>query len=148
MSNEPILPKSCYICLEECNTTSPCECKAPVHRKCLMTFNIKSKKSNCTICQGNFQQPLIVKWVLTALTGIFIIISSVVFYLCCGFIGEFLRSNIGICDCENLSDTFFNIIQSRCFAESSIPLMIIFWVCVGCLKIRSCCDAGYCILGG
>jgi len=139
MSNEPILRKYCYICLEECNTASPCECKAPVHRKCLMTYNIKSKKSNCTICQGKFQDPLVVKWVLTALTGFFIIISSVVFYIFCGFIGELLRLNIGHHDCENFSDTFFNIIQSQCFVESSIPLMIIFWVCVGCLKIRSYC---------
>jgi len=137
MSNEPILRKYCYICLEECNTASPCECKAPVHRKCLMTFNIKSKKSNCTICQVKFQDPLVVKWVLTALTGIFIIISSVVFYIFCGFVGELLRSKFGICGCENFSDTFFNIIQSRCFVESSIPMMIIFLVCIGCLKVRS-----------
>ena len=51
---EPLLPKSCYICLEECDNTSPCKCQAVVHHKCLWEFNSKNQKSKCTICQRGF----------------------------------------------------------------------------------------------
>lgn len=50
-SLEPLLPETCYICLEECDTTSPCKCQAIVHPKCLWAFNRKTNQSKCTICQ-------------------------------------------------------------------------------------------------
>jgi hypothetical protein len=37
----------CYVCLEECNNKSPCECGAYVHTECLEDI----KKQNCTICK-------------------------------------------------------------------------------------------------
>lgn len=38
---------ACYVCLEECDEKSPCECGALVHVACLK----KVKKKNCTICK-------------------------------------------------------------------------------------------------
>ena len=37
----------CYVCLEECNYKSPCECGSPVHEECLK----KIDSPNCTVCK-------------------------------------------------------------------------------------------------
>lgn len=38
---------TCYVCMEECNEKSPCECGAHVHQECLENI----KKQDCTICK-------------------------------------------------------------------------------------------------
>ena len=70
MSSESLLPKTCYICLEECSTTSPCECQVPVHRKCLYEFNTKSKNTKCTICQSEFKTHWVFKCMVLVYTTI------------------------------------------------------------------------------
>lgn len=42
----------CYICLEECDHKSPCDCGHPVHEKCLE--DARKYKNMCTICQDKF----------------------------------------------------------------------------------------------
>lgn len=47
---------TCYICLEECNTESPCQCRAKVHIKCLMDYTIATQTTECSICKQNMEQ--------------------------------------------------------------------------------------------
>lgn len=42
----------CYICLEECDHKSPCNCGHPVHEKCLK--DARKYKNMCTICHDKF----------------------------------------------------------------------------------------------
>jgi len=48
-------PDRCYVCLEECDTRSPCECKMPVHERCLSEAHYVSQRKNCSICQSAIQ---------------------------------------------------------------------------------------------
>ena len=125
MSSESLLPKTCYICLEECSTTSPCECQVPVHRKCLYEFNTKSKNTKCTICQSEFKTHWVFKCMVLVYTAICSILLGVVFYISCGFAGEFVGSVLGICDCEARTDTFVNTITTMTFVTSSFVLMLL-----------------------
>jgi hypothetical protein len=47
----------CYICLEECDTKSPCRCSAVVHGECLKQV----EKKNCTICNNRLKYPKVVQ---------------------------------------------------------------------------------------
>ena len=40
----------CYVCLEECDTKSPCRCGQPLH--CLM--ELQNTDNRCTICKSRF----------------------------------------------------------------------------------------------
>lgn len=41
---------NCYVCLEPCDTTtSPCQCKAPLHRACLFELHCRGFHI-CTLC--------------------------------------------------------------------------------------------------
>ena len=44
---------SCYVCLEECNDESPCECKHLVHETCLHRACKSQNIIHCTICKSN-----------------------------------------------------------------------------------------------
>ena len=44
---------SCYVCLEECNEKSPCECKHIVHEECLHKTCKSQHIIHCTICKSN-----------------------------------------------------------------------------------------------
>ena len=48
-------PDRCYICLEECDTKSPCECQMPVHERCLSEAHHVSQRKNCSICHSAIQ---------------------------------------------------------------------------------------------
>ena len=43
----------CYVCLEECDHKSPCECQTHVHEKCLHEVKQYHKK-RCTICRSKY----------------------------------------------------------------------------------------------
>lgn len=43
----------CYVCLEECDHKSPCQCQTHVHEKCLNEVKQYHKK-RCTICRGKY----------------------------------------------------------------------------------------------
>lgn len=42
----------CYVCLEECDHKSPCDCGQPVHEKCLN--DVRRHHSLCTICKRTY----------------------------------------------------------------------------------------------
>ena len=42
----------CYICLEDCNYKSPCQCKTPIHRGCLFHLHCRGFH-HCPVC-GNY----------------------------------------------------------------------------------------------
>lgn len=44
--------KTCYICLEECDSKSPCECKMHVHPDCLSESHYHMPRNNCSICKS------------------------------------------------------------------------------------------------
>lgn len=41
----------CYVCLEECHETSPCECQTPIHEACMKQMQAKMPHVTCTICK-------------------------------------------------------------------------------------------------
>lgn len=45
----------CYICLEECDTKSKCDCQMYVHERCLAEAHHISKRKNCSICHSAIQ---------------------------------------------------------------------------------------------
>ena len=45
----------CYVCLEACETTSPCECKMIVHKKCLVKAYQHMPRDDCSICRSPIQ---------------------------------------------------------------------------------------------
>jgi hypothetical protein len=146
MSNELLLPQSCYICMEYCNTTSPCECNAPVHRKCLYEFNMKRNKTHCTICQQKFRDSMQILKILfkcfffTQVCLIFVLF-SVVAYIVCGFVGEYTWSVLGICECLNITNTFGTTISTVYFVGSSVSMFLTITLSVylikKCLETRS-----------
>lgn len=128
MSAEPLLPPTCYICLEECNTTSPCKCEAPVHHKCLWEYNRKSGAENCTICRGEFEQ------VFNPCLLIVGLISLSVFYIVGGFLGEFVWSIMGMCDCAHVKQSWPDVIFSQSFALSSLSVASATGVCISAIR--------------
>lgn len=42
----------CYVCLEGCQTKSPCQCQMPVHEKCLVMAHEKMPRDDCSICRS------------------------------------------------------------------------------------------------
>jgi hypothetical protein len=45
----------CYVCLEECNTRSPCKCRIAIHADCLIkTRQVQDNRNICSICLGTF----------------------------------------------------------------------------------------------
>ena len=45
-------PETCYICLEECDSASPCECGMKVHGKCLSEAHYHLPRNSCSICKS------------------------------------------------------------------------------------------------
>lgn len=45
----------CYVCLEVCETKSPCECQMPVHEECLAVAHRKMPRTDCSICRSPIQ---------------------------------------------------------------------------------------------
>lgn len=54
----------CYVCMEPTTEVSPCECKAPVHMKCLKSWvkKLDDKRLVCSICHRDLKGMKIVKY--------------------------------------------------------------------------------------
>ncbi len=50
--DEMFITGKCYICLENCDYKSPCECNQPVHKVCLRAA--REYNNMCTICKSPF----------------------------------------------------------------------------------------------
>lgn len=49
------MTNECYICFENCNEKSSCDCKELyVHKKCQLNYIIKNKTENCPVCNKNY----------------------------------------------------------------------------------------------
>ena len=48
----------CYVCLEETNEKSPCDCAAPIHKTCFMEMQAHHPCSKCSICKKSFHVKL------------------------------------------------------------------------------------------
>ena len=135
MSIEPLLsddiPKTCYICMEECSTTSPCECRAVVHQSCLHEFNRMGQKSRCTICQTKFKVSVCCQLTLCLYFSIIILLLGMFAYITGGFLGEYVWTAFGICDCIDIRATFFDTIWTNTFVASAASMTLVFGSCVG-----------------
>jgi len=45
----------CYVCLEACDTESPCECGMHVHSECLSKAQHTLPEHNCSICRSPYR---------------------------------------------------------------------------------------------
>ena len=85
---------TCYVCLEECDEKSPCECGQLVHEECLM----KVQKNNCTICKkpvdieilesgedGEYEE---CEGINNTSAIIIMLMISFVFYIISGYVGK------------------------------------------------------------
>jgi len=136
MSIEPLLsetgdlPTTCYICMEECSMTSPCECKAVVHQSCLREFNRRGHKSKCTICQRKFNVSVYCQLAMCLYLSIIVILLSMFSYIASGFLGEYIWTAFGICDCIDIRPTFSDTIWTDKFVASATSMTLVFGLCV------------------
>lgn len=129
--------ETCYICLEECHETSPCECQATVHTTCLREYCSTSKHSHCTICQGPLRLtrsehcvrcvcfvPVCVKMCIAAL------LYGCLAYVACGFLGMYVLN--GLCKCVVYRASFIQTVLTTTFLGSSF-VMFTSIMCIFCL---------------
>ena len=45
----------CYICFEDCNKKSTCDCNVFLHNECLKKYIEKSNNLNCSICKKEYK---------------------------------------------------------------------------------------------
>lgn len=45
----------CYICFEDCDKKSTCDCNVFVHNQCLKKYIEKSNNLNCSICKKEYK---------------------------------------------------------------------------------------------
>lgn len=85
--------KDCYVCLEECDHLSPCECQHPVHIHCLQ--KVRLNNSCCTICRQKYQDEEEEEEEETNIYCAFVLLCPT-FYFASGCIGQVLLTLVGI----------------------------------------------------
>lgn len=142
MTEESLVPNTCYICLEECQSLSPCECQAPVHKKCIYAYRLKSAKTHCTICQSPLQltrwqkcTEMSCKIVIYAITLILGLLCGLLYYVACGFIGIYTWTALGICDCVVHCSSFVDTLWTSEFVWSSFGAMSIIFIWLWWIKV-------------
>jgi hypothetical protein len=84
---------TCYICLEECEEKSPCQCAAHVHMECLNKSVEINTNYKCTICQKEFtmdfneynnESTTLTHCIMTAYTFMFLLL----LYILTGWFGK------------------------------------------------------------
>lgn len=81
----------CYICTDQTDEQSPCQCKAYVHKECLDTWTEKSGFVRCSICKSRLEGLKIeyldddemVRENKSITKGI-----KILFWFICGFLGK------------------------------------------------------------
>lgn len=142
MSEESLVPDTCYICLEECHEVSPCDCQAPVHKKCILKYHLTSGKTHCTICQSPLQLSktqkcttlacFIALCVQSCIVGI---LGGIFAYISCGFLGIYIWTAFGICECVVYRASFVETLATSGFVYSSFSMMFIIAVGIQCLHL-------------
>jgi len=101
------LINECYICLEQCQDTSPCACETRVHTECLIKFLTVSNNSICTICKTDYdldspmfrQTPIQAKgcnYIQKCTMGLFYSACLFIAYVLSGLAGQFIGNWLGI----------------------------------------------------
>ena len=131
MSEESIRTDTCYICLEECDEVSRCECQAHDHKRCIHNFNLTTGKTHCTICQSPIQLTkmqicatiarLLALCIQSCIVGIF---CGVFAYIACGFLAIYIWTAFGICECVVYRASFLETLSTSTFVYSSFSLML------------------------
>ena len=142
------MPGKCYICLEECEDVSPCECGIPLHIACLQCMQEQMPNTECTICKSTLeietdapcknddQAPvpeehimrIHLEYMLSSLSALGCIL---LIYVCIGWFGKFLFWCMGIRLQENIS-FFWTIEHLTSFALglfSMIPIIAFMQAC-------------------
>lgn len=99
----------CYICLEECDSKSPCECKMNVHPDCLSESHYHLPRKDCSICKTpitvkpfHFIPPPLMRSIQRREDSerikyaIFYMIFFVIFYLVLGWVGKGIACTLGV----------------------------------------------------
>ena len=97
--------ESCYICMEICETFSPCQCQIRVHAECLKHLLLISGNNKCTICKTNLVAPDTQRSVRPSTTPIgFIVASVVVFasYCTIGILAQCMFNSMGMTDSQTI----------------------------------------------
>jgi len=83
----------CYVCMETCDTISPCQCNGRyAHRDCLVTMILTSNSARCPVCKCDFPCEIISRstWIpRVRFFRLWIILSLII------FCSSILYSNIG-----------------------------------------------------
>lgn len=60
----PCEEQDCYVCMEPTTEVSPCECKAPVHMKCLKSWikKLDDHRLVCSICHRELEGLKVIKY--------------------------------------------------------------------------------------
>ena len=142
MSEESLVPNTCYICLEECQSLSPCECRAPVHQKCIRKYRLKSAKTHCTICQSPLQltrwqkcAKMSCKMIIYIITLLLGLLCGLISYVACGFIGMYTWTTLGICECVVHRSSFVDTLGTPAFVWSSFGAMCLLFIWLWCIKV-------------
>jgi len=99
---------TCYVCLEECDSKSPCECKMHVHPECLSESHYYLPRNDCSICKSpikvkpfHFIPPPIMQPIrrredsLRTKTYIFAVCYFVILYIILGWVGKGMACVLG-----------------------------------------------------
>lgn len=139
MAQVSLVPDTCYICLEECHESSPCQCQATVHQTCLEEYRSKSANENCTICQGPLRLTpctifgrFVLRCVQSCIVGIF---GGIFAYIACGFLGIYVWTGLGLCECIVFRASFVETLSTPGFVYSSFSMMVIIAMGFRCLHV-------------
>lgn len=97
----------CYICLEECQATSPCDCEMTVHEECLANMYQKMSRNDCSICRSPIRveyvdlrpktQPLLVQDTTRHnCTHCAMLLYTIMAYLVFGWVGKIILLVFGV----------------------------------------------------
>lgn len=103
--------KTCYFCLEPCDTESPCPCKQPLHSKCLKMMREKTRHDRCTICRQPYLKPVrtCCDTIIVGMAMLLTVIMTLVFCsICAVFFGYAGRTLLNIfCQCDDSDESLW-----------------------------------------
>ena len=110
--------QECYICYENCDITSPCNCKTTyIHNECQKMLIKKTKKTDCTICKTQYKNLHVntrtIYWISDY--GKLFILKIIIFLI---FFGCFV--------CEILLSLIQNVYTLHYTIIISLPLSVLF----------------------
>ena len=131
----------CYLCLEVCEETSPCECRQPLHRECLLLLQRKGGGRTCTICRRPFTalaKPVERFRGLLTLQACYyvfmLLLYFVVSYVILGFAGIYLLYLTGVCDYRPSGDAWWLALEDPSFLYGYLLMQAFTCIAVACIR--------------